>query len=103
MKFFSDIIGFEWDNANISKNFISHKVQWYECEEVFFNKPYMVVNDDKHSQNEKRYYILGKTNIDRNLFLVFTLRKNRIRIISARDMHKKERKAYEELKKKDNS
>lgn len=93
---FSDIEGFDWDKGNVLKNWERHNVSHLECEEVFFNSPLLVRNDTAHSLTEVRYYVLGKTDSGRPLFLVFTIRKNRVRIISARDMGKKERKVYEE-------
>lgn len=86
--------GFDWDAGNYEKNWIKHGVSPLECEEVFFNQPLIVVPDEKHSGQEERYYVLGRTDADRCLFLVFTMRGRRIRIISARDMNKKERKLY---------
>lgn len=66
-----------------------------EAEQVFFNRPLVVEADFKHSQSENRYFVLGQTDEDGSLFIAFTMRKRRIRVISARDMHKKERKVYE--------
>jgi len=95
-----DIEGFQWDKGNIEKNWLKHNVLNSECEQVFFNAPLIVANDDKHSEIEKRWFVLGRTELDRKLFIVFTIRKKLIRIISARDMTKKERKTYnEEIKK----
>jgi uncharacterized protein len=91
---YADFIGFDWDDANRSKNWRKHRVAWWECEEVFFNHPIFVLPDEKHSMSEPRYYALGVTHRERRLFLVFTRRINRIRIVSARDMNKKERKIY---------
>ncbi|MFH1825557.1 MAG: BrnT family toxin [Candidatus Firestonebacteria bacterium] len=91
----SDINGFEWDKGNMFKNWQKHKVSDMECEQVFFNQPLIVLDDAKYSTKEKRYYCLGKTNDKRMLFLVFTLRGELIRIISARNMSKKERVSYE--------
>ncbi|MBU0501939.1 MAG: BrnT family toxin [Candidatus Margulisbacteria bacterium] len=65
-----------------------------ECEEIFFNEP-LVVPDDKHSKMEQRFYALGRTNQDRLLFVVYTIRSNKIRVISARDMNKRERGCYQ--------
>ncbi len=65
-----------------------------ECEEVFFNLPLFVLEDPKHSDKEQRYYALGKADMSRQLFIVFIIRKNKIRVISARDMSKKERNKY---------
>jgi uncharacterized protein len=88
--------GFNWDDGNSQKNWDKHAVHMLECEEVFFNHPLYVLEDDKHSSVEKRYYALGKTDFDRLLFIVFTIRNNKIRVISARDMSKSERKVYHE-------
>ena len=87
-------IGFQWDKGNIEKNCLNHGVNPSECEQIFFNLPLVARDDIKHSQEENRYYALGKTDTDRFLFIVFTIRKNHIRIISARDMNKKERQVY---------
>ena len=92
---FDHIDGFEWDEGNLLKNQEKHSVDYRECEEIFFNQPLVVQEDAKHSQAEKRFYALGKTNQGRKLFTAFTMRKNKIRIISARDQHKKERSFYE--------
>ena len=78
--------GFEWDNGNITKNWDRHDVLTGECEQIFFNKPLVVKRDKKHSVLENRYYVLRRTNMNRLLFAVFTIRDERIRIISARDM-----------------
>ena len=91
---FSKIIGFDWDRGNILKNWDKHKVEYKECEEIFFNKPLIIANDKAHSNIENRYHALGRTNYDRLLFLSFVIRKNKIRVISARNMSKKERKIY---------
>ncbi len=87
--------GFDWDEHNTDKNRIKHEVNFTECEESFFNKPLVAFNDVKHSECEHRFYSLGHSNEGRLLFIVFTLRDNKIRVISARDMNKKEREAYE--------
>lgn len=95
--------GFDWDNANITKNWEKHDVSPSECEEVFFNKPFIVENDEKHSTNEERFFSLGKTNNGRKLFLVFTIRDKKVRVISARDMSAKERKEYAKYEKETNT
>lgn len=89
-------IGFDWDEGNSDKNWIRHKVTQGECEQIFFNEPIIVISDEKHSQSENRWYLLGTTDSGRLLFAVFTKRENKIRIISARDMNKKERNYYNE-------
>lgn len=88
--------GFEWDAGNAQKNWERHQVRQGECEQVFFNEPLIVSDDLKHSQEEKRWFLLGMSDAGRLLFLVFTIRGNLIRVISARDMNKKERKIYHE-------
>ena len=85
------ISGFDWDEGNSHKNWIKHQVSNSECEEVFFNVPLLLADDQKHSQEENRYYVLGQTNANRRLFIAFTVRENKIRVISARDMSQKER------------
>lgn len=92
--------GFNWDEANSTKNWVKHKVTYRECEEVFFNEPRITYKDIKHSLTEKRYGILGRTDKNRLLHIIFTSRRNMIRIISARDMNQKERTKYENTKQK---
>lgn len=87
--------GFDWDDGNIEKNWKTHHVTPQEAEQVFFNRPLVVAADVKHSRSEKRYLVLGRTDSGRPLFIVFTMRKPFLRIISARDMNKKERMVYE--------
>ena len=97
MDLLSKLEGFDWNRGNIKKNWAKHKVNAKEAEEVFFNKPLLISFDQKHSKKEKRFRILGKTNKKRKLFISFTLRNKKIRIISARDMSKKERRKYEKV------
>ena len=87
--------GFDWNGGNIDKNWQRHQVNNKETEEVFLNKPILVNLDQRHSLREKRYQVLGKTNKNRKLFISFTLRNQKIRIISARNQSRKERKKYE--------
>lgn len=94
MDILSRVDGFDWNKGNIRKSWEKHRVSYIECEEVFFNQPIMVQEDEIHSQEEPRYYVLGRTNKGRHLFVVFTIRKNKIRVISARDMSRKERRVY---------
>jgi uncharacterized protein len=91
-----DISGFDWDEGNQDKNWIAHQVTPSECEEVFLNLPLILQPDTIHSDKEPRFYVLGKTNAERYLFIAFTIRNGKIRVISARDMSKKERRAYGE-------
>ena len=86
--------GFEWDDGNRTKNWEKHQVSSSECEEIFFNIPLLLYTDTAHSQQEPRFYVLGKTSSDRRLFLSFTVRETKIRVISARPMSHRERKIY---------
>jgi len=95
-KIFEQFSGFQWDRGNIDKNLIKHNVKNWECEQVFFNRPLLVLDDSKHSSSEKRWAAFGKTDIERLLVVIFAKRNNLIRIISARDMNKRERKFYDE-------
>ena len=88
--------GFHWDAGNSEKNWISHQVTKSECEQIFFNQPLIIGDDEKHSQNEKRYFTFGQTDNARLLFILSTIRENLIRVISARDMNKKEREVYQQ-------
>jgi uncharacterized DUF497 family protein len=90
------IDGFDWDESNRDKNWVKHRVSSGECEEVFFNIPLVIADDVKHSEVEKRYLVLGQTNNGRLLFLSFTIRNKKIRIVSARDMSRKEREGYDQ-------
>ena len=93
----SSAIGFEWDEGNSRKN-DHHGVSMAETEQVFFNSPLLVLADAKHSEIEQRFHALGKTHEGRQLHISFTLRAagQLIRVISARDMHRKERTVYEQ-------
>jgi uncharacterized DUF497 family protein len=86
--------GFEWDDGNLTKSWDKHEVSEGECEQVYFRQPLIVRRDKKHSKLENRYYVLGRTDAERLLFMVFTVRNNKIRIISARDMTRAEKKRY---------
>jgi uncharacterized DUF497 family protein len=90
-------IDFEWDSANSMKN-EKHSVTDAEAEQVFFNEPLLLLDDSAHSASEPRWHALGRTNENRLLKASFTLRAEgrRVRIISARPMHRKERKLYEQ-------
>ena len=95
--------GFQWDRYNIHKNWDKHDVSPVESEQTFFNNPLLIVKDKQHSQEEDRFYVLGKTDQDRRLFIAFTIRKKLIRVISSRDMNKKEREIYEKEQKNKNT
>jgi uncharacterized DUF497 family protein len=93
-KLLSHCTGFEWDQGNITKNWERHDVSTGECEKIFFNRPIIVKRDKNHSKLENRYFALGRTNMNRLLFAVFTVRDEKIRIISARDMSEAEIERY---------
>ncbi len=86
--------GFEWDDGDSEKNWVTHGVACGEAEEAFFNVPLILAPDRKHSKVEDRYYGLGVTNVGRALFVVFTIRGDLVRVISARDMSREERRIY---------
>jgi uncharacterized protein len=90
-------IAFVWDEGNLTKNFTKHGVTTQEAEEIFVGKPFLINQDVKHSTTtEQRFNGLGQTGKKRKLFVAFTIRDNKIRIISIRDMKRKEKQAYEE-------
>ena len=94
---FARVIEFEWGRGNTLKN-EKHGVTMLEAEQIFFVMPILITPDERHSQTEPRFRALGQTLLGRRLTIIFTLRANstRIRVISARDMHRKERTVYEQ-------
>jgi len=93
--------GFQWDVGNADKNWERHTVSQGESEQVFFQRPITIVPDRKHSKQEPRYAVLGQTASGRRLTIVFTIRGNLIRVISARDMSRAERRRYERTQETD--
>ncbi len=89
----NDLEGFNWDHGNEQKNFIKHGITILEAEETFYN-PNFISHDTAHSQREKRYKLLGRTNNNKVLILAFTIRNNFVRVISSRLANKKERSIY---------
>ncbi len=89
-------VAFVWDKGNERKNLEKRGVTQQEVEETFFDPPKKLLRDKFHSGREDRYLLLGQTKRQRLLFVVFTIRNRRIRVISARDLNKKERPLYEE-------
>lgn len=94
MKIFKNQISFNWDKGNINKN-KKHQVDDKEAEEIFFDSNKQIYQDILHSDKEERHILLGKTKRGRLLYTVFTVRNKKIRIISSRDINKKEAKLYE--------
>ena len=93
-KEFPRFSGFDWDSGNQEKN-LKHNVIHWECEQVFFNQPLIVLDDAKHSDKEERFAAFGQTDTGRKLTIVYTVRGTLLRVISARDMNNKERLFYE--------
>jgi len=92
------VVGFDWDAGNERKNVDKHGVTRAEAEQVFFNEPLLVLENDRHSVHEPRFHSLGRSNEMRRLHITFALRRENtlIRVISARDMSVKERAVYDE-------
>jgi uncharacterized protein len=90
--------GFEWDAGNSRKSADKHGVSQGEAEQVFFNAPLLVLSDERRSTLEPRHHALGQTDAGRRLMISFTLREagRLIRVISARDMHRRDRARYEQ-------
>jgi uncharacterized DUF497 family protein len=98
MILFDRIDGFDWDMGNSRKSVDKHGVGQTEAEQMFFNDPLLVVEDTRHSAGEPRFHALGKTDAGRRLHATFTIRQDgtKLRVISARDMHRKERIRYDQ-------
>ncbi len=90
--------GFDWDAGNAAKVEMCHRVKPAECEQAFLAEPFLVSFDEAHSNTEPRWHALGNTSAGRLLFVVFTVRSNLIRVIAARDMSRKQRLRYAEVK-----
>jgi len=90
----ADCTGFQWDAGNDNKSWDRHCVSRSECEQIFFNQPLIIKRNAEHAKAEPRYYALGRTGYDRLLFAAFTVRADKIRIISARDMTRSEKTRY---------
>ncbi len=89
------IIGFEWDAWNIDKSYKKHGISPNEAEEVFLDERVKIEKDIKHQEQEERFIAIGKTTENKILFVVFTIRKDKIRIISGRPANKKEKEVYQ--------
>ena len=87
--------GFDWDDGNSEKNWLTHRVRRTECEQVLLSQPLIVAQGQLLEDREVRYLAMGETGAGRRLFLVFTIRGNLVRVISARDMSRQERSVYE--------
>jgi|SRR3972149_3049911 len=94
MKIFNRPLEFQWDRGNIGKN-LKHKVKDKEVEEPFFDRKRKIYKDILHSKKEERYILIGKTKKERLLYTVFTIRDSVVRVISSRDINKREVQMYE--------
>lgn len=87
---------FEWDENKADKNLLKHQVSFHEAKTVFDDPLYIDFYDPDHSVDEDRYLIVGQSNQERILIVSYTERANSIRLISAREVTRQERKVYEE-------
>lgn len=94
MKIQNGVLEFDWDEGNLDKSRRKHDITPEESESVFLDDNSIVIPDEPHSETEARFVIVGKSDKNRNLFVIFTIRVGKIRIISARRMHKKEVTKY---------
>lgn len=100
MRILPEPIAFQWDNGNNEKNLKKHNVTTQEAEEMFTSEPLLTVEDEAHSSSrEQRFQGLGRTKTNRKLFVAFTIRDKHVRVISVRDMSKKEEQVYEKTEK----
>lgn len=94
MKIQDKTLEFDWDRGNLDKSRRKHGVTPEESESVFLDENSLIIPDEPHSETEDRFVIVGKSDKDRSLFVIFTMRNDKIRIISARRIHKKEVAKY---------
>ena len=100
MEIIPEPLAFDWDKGNSTKNLMKHNVTIQELEEVFSNEPFIIAEDTEHSTSkEKRFEALGRTKANRKLFVSFTIRKDKVRVISIRDMSRREEVTYESIEK----
>lgn len=95
-EYFDGVTSFQWDEGNSDKVWLRHQVAQAEAEQLFFNRPIIVAEDQAHSEQEVRHFALGKTDAGRLLMVVFTIRTEQVRVISARPMSRRERTIYVE-------
>ena len=95
MRIFAGVVGFEWDGGNKDKNLKKHGVSSDECEDVFQDAKRQFYPDIEHSTTEKRHVVVGATKGGKILRIAFTIRNERVRVISSRAINRKERKLYD--------
>lgn len=91
--------GFDWDDWNTRKNWERHRVTPEEAEDIFFHDPLLLRDDTGHSHLERRYQAMGETSAGRRLMIAFTVRRSLIRVISARDLNRRENEEYRRYEK----
>jgi uncharacterized DUF497 family protein len=91
-----EAVGFDWDDGNVEKNWTKHAVRFTECEEVFYRAPLVAPAPApaRRGPGEERFVARGETALGRLLSIIFTFRGDRVRVISARDMSRRERQEY---------
>src|SRR5207247_11207650 len=94
-EFFPDVLGFQWDEGNSSKNWARHEISQTEAEQIFVTRPVVVIGDVAHSRTEARYFSFGRTDGGRLLTVVFTVRGQQLRVISARQISRRDRRSYD--------
>jgi uncharacterized DUF497 family protein len=93
-EFFESLEGFQWDEGNSEKTWVRHEVAQAECEQLFLNRPIVVIFNQGHSKLERRFVALGRADSGRQLTVVFTVRGSLLRVISGRPMSRRERGIY---------
>jgi uncharacterized protein len=89
-------VNFEWDPAKAGQNRRKHRVSFHEAATVFGDPLSLTYYDPDHSTEERRYITIGMSNAQRVLLVAHTDRSDKIRIISAREATRRERRRYEE-------
>lgn len=87
---------FEWDQNKAYINEQKHQIAFEEAQTVFYDSHALIFDDEWHSLNEQREIIIGYSQLENLLLVVFTERSTAIRIISARKATRRERKDYEQ-------
>lgn len=89
-------VRFEWDPEKAASNYSKHGVTFEEARTVFDDDLFAVFEDPDHSRGERRLLIMGQSMSRRLLVVAYTEHRRAIRLISAREATKKERRTYEE-------
>ena len=95
---FDAALEFDWDAGNIEKSWLKHQVSQKDSESTFKDPASVLALDPSHSQSDKRFQLIGNSESNKLLNIIFTIRNHKIRIISARSANQKERNLYEKIK-----